>query len=503
MTKSDPTLPDYVRRALEDPQRLAVLEELDVLDTPPDRDFDRLARMAAALFNASFSQVTLLNANRQWYRACFGVEGLSETPAEQSFCAYTIAAPGEELVVCDASQHPDFAENPFVTGWPGIRFYAGVPIVVRGERIGTICVLDPTPREAPAEETMALLRDLAATAASLLSLKDEARNRARTSAALLREEWRHAFTLEAGNVGSWMLDIPTRRLTCNDAFRRMNDFGPGAAIQMSDVLDAWDEKGREAVAAALASSLVDGSDYEAEGRVSSNGHWLAMRGRIYQRDDAGKPLVMMGVAVDITESRRSAEQTRSLLRELNHRVKNTLAMIQSVARQTLRQHADPQDFIDAFSGRLRTISEIHVLLADQDWSGVHLRQILEAQLGGDLDRTGPGLKVSGPDVLLPPDHAVGLGILLHEMATNARHHGASSVPSGEVSVDWRVESDPVPGLRLDWLETGGPKVDVTAERGLGRQLIERGLTKVLGSQVQLDMHPGGVRAAVWLPLPEA
>ena len=86
---------------------------------------------------------------------------------------------------------------------------------------------------------------------------------------------------------------------------------------------------------------------------------------------------MMGVNIDVTDAREAAEQTRLLLRELNHRVKNTLAMIQSLARQTLRQKPDPQQFIDAFSGRLRTLSEAHGLLADRDWSGIGLIELLQ------------------------------------------------------------------------------------------------------------------------------
>jgi len=226
-----------------------------------------------------------------------------------------------------------------------------------------------------------------------------------------------------------------------------------------------------------------------------------MRGRVYQRDSEGRPLVMMGACIDISESKQTADQTRLLLRELNHRVKNTLAMIQSVARQTIRQNPDPKSFIEAFSGRLRTISDAHVLLADRDWSGVQLYEVIASQLGPKF-RTAPDrAEVRGDDVALPADHAVGLGLILHELTTNAHRYGAWSNERGVVEIDWNIQNEPVRGLSLNWREVGGPRVEKPGEYGLGARLIERSLAKVLDSDVKLDFAPDGVTARIWMPLP--
>ena len=233
-----------------------------------------------------------------------------------------------------------------------------------------------------------------------------------------------------------------------------------------------------------------------------SGRWLTMRGRVYQRDAEGKPLIMMGASLDISESKQTAEQTRLLLRELNHRVKNTLAMIQSVARQTIRQNPDPREFIDAFSGRLRTISDAHVLLANRDWSGVQLYEVLSSQLGPDFLESPDRAEVSGQDIMLPPDHALGLGLILHELTTNAHRHGAWSDDEGVVSIGWEVRTAPTRGLALNWRERGGPTVRKPEDFGLGVRLIERSLSKVLDSEVKLGFDPEGVRADVWMPLPE-
>ncbi len=495
-------LSDAVRKVVEDPARRDVLTALEVMDSEPDPDFDRLTRIAARLFGTQFAQVTLVDVDRQWFRSCFGVDGLTETELDVSFCAHTIAAvDSDHLTVLDMTKDERFAGNPFVTGWPGVRFYAGAPVTVRGQRIGTLCVLGTEARGSVDADLIAQLIDMAEVAATLFSLKDEARVRARTAAALIKEEWRHALTLEAGKVGSWVWDIRSGEVSCNDTFRRMYELVEVGSVHIEQILAAHDPRDRPIVEEGIAASFADGLDYNAEARVGKHGRWLTMRGRVYQRDGEGKPLIMMGASLDISESKQSAEQTRLLLRELNHRVKNTLAMIQSVARQTIKKNPDPQQFIEAFSGRLRTISDAHVLLADRDWSGVQLYEVLSAQLGGDFIAAPDRAEVSGEDVTLPADHALGLGLILHELTTNAHRYGAWSNDHGIVGIDWEVLQGPERGLSMRWRERGGPMVDGPSEAGLGVRLIERSLAKVLDSEVKLRFEPEGVAADIWIPLP--
>lgn len=503
MTETGGHLPKPVRKVVEDTARLEALANLAMLDSPSDADFNRLSRSAAHLFGSEIALVTLLDKTRQRFSGCFGVDSISEALTDTSFCAHTIALPGDEdtLVVLDASQDERFRDNPLVTGWPGIRFYAGTAIMVGGQKVGSLCVIDTRPRDAVSEGLRQQLVDLAAIASSMFALKDEARTRARTAAALVREEWRHALTLEAGKVGSWVWDIRTGEISCNDMFRRMYGLPDTAVIHTDDVLEALHPTGRVLMQDGIDASFKTGVDLDVEARVGNSGRWVTTRGRVYQRDAEGKAMVMMGASIDISESKQSAEHTRLLLRELNHRVKNTLAMIQSVARQTIRQNPDPQDFIEAFSGRLRTISDAHVLLADRDWSGVQLYEVIASQLGPGF-RTGPDrAEVTGADVTLPADHALGLGLILHELTTNAHRYGAWSGEHGTVSIDWDIQREPVRGLSLTWRETGGPKVQRPEEVGLGTKLIERSLAKVLDSEVKLSFDPRGVTANIWMPLP--
>jgi two-component sensor histidine kinase len=209
---------------------------------------------------------------------------------------------------------------------------------------------------------------------------------------------------------------------------------------------------------------------------------------------------VIGVYLDITEQHEAAERTRVLLRELNHRVKNTLAIIQSLARQTVRQSSNPQQFIDAFSGRLKSLSDSHGLLADRDWSGIGLGELVVAEVGGASLSSPEQLVIDGGELHLPPDHALGLGLILHELASNAVKYGALSTPNGIVTVSWTADGDR--RVMLSWKEANGPKVREPKSYGFGTKLIQRSLDKVLDSRVDLRFPPEGVEAEISFPLPD-
>jgi two-component sensor histidine kinase/PAS domain-containing protein len=489
-------LPKAVRDKVANQKRRETLAGLQLLDSDGDPDFDRLTRLAAGIFGAPVSLVTLVDIDRQWFKSHTGTE-IAETPVELSFCAHAIAEKSDDgMVVLDATADDRFKANVLVTGDEHIRFYAGAPITVHGEKLGTLCVLDRSPRHDVPPQHLEQLRDLAALASSLFELKDEARVRARTTAELIKEEWRHALTLEAGKVGSYVWDITTGSVVANDIMRRMYGFDAVKPLHIDEFFAVMHPDDVPVVQTAVDATFEEGVDYMAEFRVHS-GRWLSGRGRVYQRDANGKPLVMMGVNIDITEARQAADHTRHLLRELNHRVKNTLAMTQSLARQTLKQSPDPQAFIDAFSGRLRTLADAHGLLADRDWAGIGMVELVDSQIGPYVIQGEQRLTVMGEDVQLPPDHALGLGIILHELASNAARFGALSADAGKVRIAWTVENGE---LYLEWIESGGPLVKQTRDVGFGSRLILRSLDKILGSSVSLDFAPGGVEARISFPI---
>lgn len=200
----------------------------------------------------------------------------------------------------------------------------------------------------------------------------------------------------------------------------------------------------------------------------------------------GRPSLSLQI-LDVTERHR-AEEVRSLLvGELNHRIKNTLANVQAIARQTLRSATGMQDFAARFSGRLQALARAHSILSDVTWSSASLDGLLDDQIkAGTLD--ADSLRRSGPGIGLSPENTLRLALVLHELATNAAKYGALSVPEGRVHLDWRVEGGE---LVLVWRETGGPRVAEPASRGFGSTLIGTGIGD---NRVLAEWRPEGV---VW------
>ncbi|HVI33400.1 CHASE domain-containing protein [Phenylobacterium sp.] len=203
-------------------------------------------------------------------------------------------------------------------------------------------------------------------------------------------------------------------------------------------------------------------------------------------------------------ARRESEQQRELLvGELNHRVKNTLATVQSIAAQTLREGKSLEDTRDSFESRLLALSETHNLLTRDHWRGAGLRELVEVELApyaGARER----IDVTGEEVWLAPDTALALGMALHELATNALKYGALSGAEGRVRISWRRRAEAgADRLRLVWEEAGGPPVTPPTRRGFGSRLIETGLRRQLRGEVELAFRPQGVCCTIDLPLEAA
>ncbi|HUI14062.1 MAG TPA: ATP-binding protein [Xanthobacteraceae bacterium] len=199
------------------------------------------------------------------------------------------------------------------------------------------------------------------------------------------------------------------------------------------------------------------------------------------------------------ESREQAETTRQLLlSELNHRVKNTLAIVQAIAQQTVRSAKDPADFASRFSGRIQSLARVHSLLTDSTWRGADLQELIRDQLlRGPVDETR--LTAWGPAVHLEPQMAVHLAVMLHELGTNSVKYGALSAAKGWVTVHWTVAGDV---LNLQWIERGGPRVSVSARRGFGTTLIERSAKSEGGEATQL-FEPEGLTWKISMALPHS
>jgi two-component sensor histidine kinase len=179
-----------------------------------------------------------------------------------------------------------------------------------------------------------------------------------------------------------------------------------------------------------------------------------------------------------------------LVEELNHRVKNTLAILQSIAAQTFRSASRPER--DKFEGRLRALAEAHNLLSTEKWQGSDLQDVVSRVLQPYLLNNSERLRMFGPKVPLAPRLAVVLSMILHEIATNAAKYGALSNDTGQVTLDWEVLEESAAKLRLIWTEAGGPPVIAPVQRGFGSRLIERSTRDQLGGEATVDFLPRGV-----------
>ncbi|RFZ83997.1 GAF domain-containing protein [Shinella sp. WSJ-2] len=494
-------LPSDIAAVLGAPDRLTALEAAMPTFTGPDADFDDIAVLASQLFSAPIALVTILGRTDQWFLAHEGTREI-RAPSEDSFCARMIAeGAGVAMVVGDATKDPRFADLPSVTGEPYLHFYAGAPIMADGQPIGTVCVFDVKPHAKTAPELLPRLKRLASLAASLLKLKEEARRRMLAAEVLSRDEKRHALALDAANVASWLWDISAGVVSGNETFYRMLGITPAKPMSARKFFTSVHPADRKLTIDRLRGALSSGKEYDGLFRAANSGRWLLGRGRVHEWDAEGRPTVFLGINVDVTDGQLASERTRLLLRELNHRVKNTLAMLQSLARQTLRQTSDPVEFMDAFAGRLQSLSEAHGLLSDHEWGVIHLKMLLQKQIMPYAMDYDAQVEIHKDEVELGPDQAVGLGLVLHELATNARKYGALSVRSGKVVITARVMNEEGQRvLNMTWHEVGGPPVDRGGRRGFGSVLIERSLDKILGSSVHVEYLPKGVTAVIRMPL---
>jgi two-component sensor histidine kinase len=220
---------------------------------------------------------------------------------------------------------------------------------------------------------------------------------------------------------------------------------------------------------------------------------------IYQpiRDVDGQIAGIFVQGHEVTANVRAAQRQKLMIDELNHRVKNTLATVQSIAMQTARSHEDPRTFAESFQSRLMALSHTHDLLTRSHWEGADLTDILrhETEAHDPLR-----LVVNGPPVALGPAAALSLGMIFHELATNAAKYGALSNPDGRVFVDWSVANQADRRLAIEWRELDGPPVAPPTRRGFGSRLIERNVRHDLGGEAELTYAAEGLRAAITLPL---
>lgn len=529
---------DSVKVDTSDPDRLAELEALDVLDTASEEGFDDAVQIARLICQTPVALASLVAADRQWFKARVGFPDC-QTDLSRSVCVYALGEP-DLLVIPDLTTDPRTRTNPLVVGEPHIRFYAGAPLrMPSGRVIGSLCVIDHQPRpdglsEDQAEalrrlarQVMILLRErrqlarmqaaeVQAGAATnrrlaLIELGDQLRDIGTIPEMTAKAAEIVGLTLNASRAGYGELDrtgafvtVPADwalpgevRLTGR---HRLADYGSiGAGIERGETLAVTDVGSDIRTAAEAEPFTALGIRAMLNVPVRERGRTV---GLLFVNSPAPRTWAPEEIAfarnvadrVQVGIARLRADEVQATLnRELSHRMKNTLAMVQAIATQTMRNAVTLEDARHALSARLLAMGKAHDLLLTGERESASLEAVVRGALAIHDDAERGRLRLAGPSVHVGSRAALSLALIVHELATNAVKYGALSVPEGSVSVSWQIDtSGAEPIIRLCWIEGGGPTVTAPDRRGFGTRLIERGLAGAFGGHALLTYRPEGV-----------
>ena len=326
-------------------------------------------------------------------------------------------------------------------------------------------------------------------------------SRARAEAALRHSEERYRRIFEQANDLIVTADLDQIITDCNPAAAAV--MGTSREDLIGTSIARWvSDSGYDQTSRMLQHKLEHGGttrhDLEVISPMGKRLYWEV--NSTLALDPSGKPIGLHAIARDVTERKEAEERQRLLVNELNHRVKNTLALVQGLALQSFGKGNDPADALVAFQQRLSALAAAHDLLTRENWEGGTLARLIE-QAVGHHNSIDERIAVAGPEIVLSPKAAISFVMAMHELATNAAKYGALSAPSGRVTVSWGTE--PGGRLWLEWRERGGPEVSAPDRKGFGLRMIERALATDIGGSVSLDFDPRGIVCRIDASLAEA
>ena len=345
-------------------------------------------------------------------------------------------------------------------------------------------------------------------AAEVIGVNRDITARKEADAALRYSEERQRLATEANDVGTWDIDMLTGQHRWSQQFKRLwglpGDIEPNAAVLKplidpdvwSSVLRQWGDATDPAKGGRVS--------IEFQGRRADNGdvRWFSFSGRIFFDEAFGKPIRGVGIMLDVTERKDAEERQNIILKELNHRVKNTLAVVQAIVSQTLRL-SKPGEAFERIQARLMAVARTHDFLHLANWHGVAFADLLRGELEPYAGAADPRLAIGGPSVVLDSKSALALGLTFHELATNAAKYGALSSPEGHLEIRWTViaKGDGIE-VRLMWEESGGPSVRPPRKTGFGTRLIEGSVKGNLNGSVAFNYARRGMACEIAFPLRE-
>jgi PAS domain S-box-containing protein len=378
----------------------------------------------------------------------------------------------------------------------GIHALAFIPLQPAGRLIGKFMTYYDTPHAFARAEI-----DVAVTIARQLGFGIE---RMRAEQDLKASKDRLQVALDAAQLGWWQYD-PLRRLVLWDMRVREMFEVSEEQVDVEEFTKRLhpDDVGRVWAAIEAALDPSDPKPYATHFRFrreKGEVGWMEVHGLVHF-EGAGRerrPVSMVGTAQDITERKQREEKEHLLIREINHRAKNMLMVVDAIAHQTATKN--PEDFVARFSGRIQALSASQDLLVQTQWQGVDVQDLARAQLAPFAELIGPRIAVNGPKLRLNSAGAQAIGLALHELAINAGRYGALSADSGSVDVRWGTDGET---FVMSWTERGGPLPSAPRRRGFGTVVTKRMAERSLGGTVVLDFPPSGLTWRLTCPVANA
>lgn len=310
---------------------------------------------------------------------------------------------------------------------------------------------------------------------------------------------------EAGGICSWQWDVKTGALRWSDSCHRLHGLDPAEPPDYARWFSGIHPLDRAQVQTALEQAITGGqSGWDTEFRYirhdDSEVRWLVGRGRIVRDPATGNALRLLGIGLDVTALKAAEQRQTLLMRELDHRARNLLAVVQAALRMTPKD--DPERYARAVEGRIAALARAHGMLAEARWAGSDLRALLKGELAAFLGTQR--VLLEGPKVVLPMPITQALAMTVHELATNAVKHGALSGLQGSLAITWTLARVPgkAPLLSLRWEESGGPPVATPRRKGFGSRVLEATIRGQLQGSIAMEWGPDGLVCQLDIPLGE-
>jgi PAS domain S-box-containing protein len=314
---------------------------------------------------------------------------------------------------------------------------------------------------------------------------------------LLESEHRRSLALAAGSMGSWDWDLIAGKFEWDEGQHAIYGVTPGEFVATPENLkvlvlpEDWKQ-----LQTGMNVMLEHGQPYQAEFRVrrpDGDVRWCATTAAA-TRDGSGKVVRISGVTMDVTERKNAEERQALLAREVDHRAKNAMAIVQSIVKLTKADSI--ADYAVVVEGRIKALSRAHAILSASRWEGAELTKLVDEEIAPYRSDHADRIHVSGPKVVLDPTTAQTLALALHELATNAAKYGALSQASGALELTWQLQPE---AIVINWRETGGPPTHQPLKLGFGTRIISSSIERQLGGKAVFDWRSEGLSCALFVP----